>query len=79
MSKSRLELNHDGLDALLKSQEIKEYVLTVAEEVQARCGSGYEIDSHMTPSRVVSSVYTATAEASADNLSNNTLLKAVSG
>lgn len=79
MAKTKIVLNHQGITALLKGAEVSDYVSTVAQQVVSRCGDGYGTDSYMTPSRVVSSVFTDGADAARDNIENNTLLKAVSG
>lgn len=77
MAEIRIELNHDGIAQLLKSQEMESCVKDVASGIKSRCGEGYEVDSYMTPSRIVSSVYTETVEAMQDNLDNNTLLRSM--
>lgn len=77
MAGLRIELNHEGIDQLLKSQEMEGCVQQVAENCRSKCGEGYATDTHMTPSRIVASVYTETAEAVKDNLANNTLLRAL--
>lgn len=79
MSKIKVELNSTGIRDLLKSGEMAAAVSAVAGYVQSRCGNDYATDSYQTPSRVVSSVFTDSAEAAKDNIENNTLLKAVSG
>lgn len=79
MSLVKLELNSDGIRQLLRSDEMAALVGELAEVGRARCGDGYESDTHLTPSRVVASVYTGTVEAKQDNLEHNTILKAVMG
>lgn len=74
----RIELNSEGIRQLLRSAEISGIVQEVASDSQKRCGDGYDTDTHVTPSRVVASVFTATRDAKQDNIENNTLLKAVS-
>lgn len=74
----KIELNSSGIRELLKSGEMSEAVSAVSSKIQVKCGSGYETDVYQTPSRVVSSVFTAEEKAVRDNLKNNTLLKAVS-
>lgn len=79
MSKSvEIELNSAGIRELLRSEEMKAVLVEKASEIAARCGAGYEYDSHLTPGRVVSSVYTDTPEATKDNSANNTILRNLS-
>lgn len=79
MSKTKIVLNHAGITALLKSDEIKTECEKHAQKIAQRCGVGYAHDTYLTPSRIVASAYTETAEAYKDNLENNTLLKAMGG
>lgn len=76
---AKIVLNHAGIQALLKSDEVQAFILEQASGIGSRCGAGYETDVYMAPSRVISSVYTTDKKAIQDNLENNTLLKAVSG
>lgn len=76
-STPKIEFNSSGFVELLKSNEVQGYVVEMAKQVQNRCGSGYDTDVYMTPSRVVASVYTEDTEAMKDNLENNTLLKSL--
>lgn len=77
MAKVKIELKSAGVKELLKSKEM----LSICEEHASRilnsCPSGYEMDSHTGPNRVNAMVYASTYQAKADNLKNNTLLKAV--
>lgn len=77
MQKIKFDLNSNGIRELLKSAEIADYVKSTADERASGCGNGYETDSKVLSGRVVSSIFTATAEAENDNFKNNTLLKAV--
>lgn len=75
MSKLRIELNSAGVRELLKSPEMSAIVGEHASRIAQNCGDGYAHDTHMTPGRVIASAYTETAEAMADNLRENTLLR----
>lgn len=77
MSKVRIELNHDGIRALLRSEEMKAAIEGEALRVQSKLGEGYEVSSYTGPGRVNASVSAVTAEAKRDNLQNNTILKAL--
>lgn len=78
MPTTKIILDRKGIDALLKSDEIRDYIAAQASGIQSRAGDGYETDTHMMPTRVIASVYTADRKAYSENLENNTLLKAVS-
>jgi hypothetical protein len=74
----RVELNSDGVQALLKSGEMMGMCKSLAEGIASRAGgAGYQVTTHTGPTRVNASVMTATKEAARDNMKNNTLLKAV--
>ena len=77
MSEIKIDLLSDGIRALLKSEEVSSFVRETAEGVRGKCAGDYEADTFMTPSRAVSSVYTASQKAMQDNLENNTLLRAL--
>lgn len=75
MSKLRVELNSAGVRELLRSPELRALVEKHARAARQRAGDGYEVYTAHT--RVVALVGTATGAAEADNLKNNTLLKAL--
>ena len=75
-----VKLNYDGIGELLKSEWAAECCTEIAEDIAMRAGDGYEVsEPHDTGQRVAVNVYADTDEAKADNLENNTLLKAVGG
>lgn len=76
MSNVKIELNKEGIRALLRSPEMQAVLKDRADTVKGRCGEGY--DSYVAQTRAVGIVETATPEAYEDNSANNTLLKAVS-
>ena len=78
MSKIRVELSYEGIGSILRSEEMAACVKAEADKRAAGLGAGYAADIKHMGTRVISSVYTETAEAAADNLKNNSLLKAVS-
>ncbi len=74
----KIELNRSAVrDQLLKSDAIMDFCEDKAKEIQARCGEGYEVDTHVGKNRVNAMVYADTYEARAKNAKYNTLLKAV--
>ena len=73
----RIELNRDGIGALLKGPETEHMVQSFGNEVAQRAGTGYAARTHNTGQRQICNVYAATREARQDNLENNTLIKAM--
>ena len=77
MDKVKIELNSSGIRQLLKSEEMGQMLKKQAEQVRARCGSGYSTDLYQASSRVIAGVFAETAEAAKQNSRENTLLKAL--
>ncbi|MCQ2509397.1 MAG: hypothetical protein MJ116_02895 [Lachnospiraceae bacterium] len=73
----RIELNSEGVRALLKSGEMMAQCKELASGIQQRCGSGYAMDTHTGKNRVNAMVYADDASARRDNAKNNTILKAL--
>ena len=76
-SKVRIELNSGNIRKLLRSKEMKEMLMSKAEDIASRCGEGYEANAKLMPSREIAFVEAKTYKAKKDNLENNTILKAV--
>lgn len=75
-----LELEGDGLEALLKSEEVQKALTDIAKDVQEIAGEGYEVgaaEEKVLKTRAIATVYARTSAAKRDNLENNTLLKAL--
>lgn len=72
-----IKLNDQGIQELLKSEEVIEVLRTHARSVLNSAGNGYSISEYKGKTRGNVSVYAETQEAYKDNLENNTLLKAV--
>lgn len=77
MAKFRVELNSEGVRELLRSPEMAGTCRELAGGIAARAGDGYGVSVYTGRNRVNASVYATTEKAAADNLKNNTLLKAV--
>lgn len=77
--KVKVVLNRSGVRALLRSEEMKNVCAEQASRIMQRCGSGYEMDTYTGKNRVNAMVKAETYQAKADNIRNNTLLKAVRG
>lgn len=79
MARIKFKLDSGGVRELLKSQEIAGECQKHAEQTLSGCGGveGYEIEQRSYPERTGFAVYAARHPAIRDNLSNNTLLKAL--
>lgn len=78
-SKVQIELNGDGVRALLRSAEMQKAVSDIAGKVQMRAGSGYKAETHIKETRVIANVWAESQAAQKDNAQRNTLLKALGG
>ena len=77
MSNIRVELEHDNIQAFLRSADVMALVSGYAKEAAAQLGEGYAADESLQPTRAVASVYADTVKAKRENLKNNSILKAV--
>ena len=75
--KVKIELNHEGVRQLLKSQEMASYLEEIATAKAKALGKGYGTDVYYGRNRVNVSVCTTNEKAYQDNLENNTLLKGI--
>lgn len=72
----RIKLNRKGVRELLKSQEIMDECVRVAQQKAAAAGPGYEADDgYVGKTRASAIVYPSSSAARSDNYRNNTLLK----
>ncbi len=77
MSKMEFKLNRKGVADLMKSKEMQAILKEYATGIKNRCGEGYEQDVYIGKNRANAMVSAETYQAIADNLENNTILKAV--
>ena len=78
MSNVQIVLNSDGIQELLKSNEVMAECRSHAAEMAATLGAdNYEVSEYVGSTRVNVSVRATTDWARQDNLDNNTMLKAV--
>lgn len=77
MSNGKIELDHAGIDALLKSGEIQKILLSVAESRIAVAQGNYETEAKVMPTRAVVGIKAADARTYNSNLKHNTLAKMV--
>ncbi len=75
MNQVVIELDHNGMAELLKSDGLRSVLETEARKRNP--GSGYSVKTYNAGSRVVAKIQADTADAVRDNLKNNTLLKAL--
>lgn len=68
-------LNRAGVRELMQSPEMQDVLVEFASQVAERAGDGYDV--YIGTNRANVSVVTATDDAAADNLDNNTLEKSI--
>lgn len=79
MAKVRFELNREGVRELLKSKEMMDICQEYANNALGKLGDGYEVTTHTGTNRVNAQVAAVTYAAKKENLSDNTIIKAVFG
>lgn len=78
MSKrAKIELNHRGIEELLRSSEIEGEVRKVAGEIAGRAGSGHDVEVSQGKSRVRATVITRSKKAMVAEAKDRNLLRAV--
>lgn len=79
MAKVRFELNREGVRDLLRSKEMMDVCQEYANNALGKLGDGYEVTTHTGTNRVNAEVSAVTYAAKKENLSDNTIIKAVFG
>jgi hypothetical protein len=79
MAKVRFELNREGVRDLLRSKEMMNVCQEYANNALGKLGDGYEVTTHTGTNRVNAQVAAVTYAAKKENLSDNTIIKAVFG
>lgn len=79
MAKVRFELNREGVRDLLRSKEMMDVCQEYANNALGKLGDGYEVTTHTGTNRVNAQVAAVTYAAQKENLSDNTIIKAVFG
>ena len=77
MAKVEVVLNSAGIIELMKSAEMVACCKAYAQQVANRAGEGYEVNTHIGPTRWNAEVKAETKQAYRENMKNNTLLKAL--
>lgn len=74
----RLELNNDGIRALLRGPEVQAALRQVAEQVENAAGPGHEVKVYAGSNRARAIVATKTAEAARKENQERNLTRAIS-
>ncbi len=77
MCNVRIELDHDGMRALLQSEEIQSVLEQVAQSRLSGVSGNFETEVEVLPTRAVARIKPADAKTYYSNLKHNTLLKAI--
>ncbi len=77
MSNVRIELDHAGIDALLKSGEIQETLAEVAQSRLSGAAGSYETEVNVLSTRAVARIRPADVKTARSNLKHNTLVKLI--
>ena len=79
MAKVKFELNREGVRDLLRSKEMMNVCQEYANNALGKLGDGYEVTTHTGTNRVNAEVAAVTYAAKKENLSDNSIIKAVFG
>ena len=79
MAKVKFELSREGVRDLLRSKEMMDVCQEYANNALGKLGDGYEVTTHTGTNRVNAQVAAVTYAAKKENLSDNTIIKAVFG
>lgn len=77
MNNVKIELNSEGIIAMMNSEEMQTVLRAYAERVAASAGIDTEITVQPGKTRASARVATASEEAARENSENNTLLRAL--
>jgi len=73
----RIEVNSEGIQSILKSDEVRELLRAKAERIAAAAGEGFEASSMIGKTRARASVITATRAARLAEATDRTLTMAI--
>lgn len=77
MAKVKVVLKRTGVKELLRSDEMMAVCKEYADNAMGKLGDGYEVTTHVGPSRVNASIGTSNYDAMRENMENNSILKAL--
>ena len=77
MADVKIELNREGVRALLRSPEMLAVCKEHADAARGRLGAGYEVTTRIGKNRVNAQVSTETPAARRENAKGNAILKAL--
>lgn len=79
MAKTKIVLNTAGVRELLQSDEMKAICEEHANRALTKLGNGYQVTTMTGKTRVNASIYAESYKAKAENMRENTILKALRG
>jgi len=74
--KYRISLSYTGIGEILKSDEVRQHLQSIADGVVSRCEGNYDTNVYVSD-RVGVSITTSDSETYHRNLNNNEILKAL--
>ena len=77
MDDVKIELNREGVRALLRSPEMLAVCKSHADAARARLGAGYTVTTRTGKNRVNARIAAETSDARRENAKENTILKAL--
>ena len=77
MSKFKFKLNKSGVGEMLKSQSVINVCEKSAQNIQRKCGEGFETSKYTGKNRVNVAVFAESSDAIRECMENNTLRKAI--
>lgn len=77
MAEVKIELNREGVRALLRSPEMMAVCKGRADAARGRLGAGYEVTTYTGKNRVNAQIAARTSAARRENAKSNTILKAL--
>ena len=77
--KVKIELKKENIGAFLKSQEVADMLNERGDAIMSRLGRGYAMSPYVGKTRPNVMIYAESFRARLENLTNNTILKAVQG
>ena len=75
MKVTRVELNLEGLNELMKSAEMQDQLDAAGATVAGNAGAGYDYRTHVADYTAICNVFPTTKKAAIDNAKENTILK----
>lgn len=77
MADIKIELNHEGIKEMLRSEEAMAICEELANEARSNLGEGYIVTTHVGGARANASIFAESFRAKYENLKKNSILKAL--